>query len=124
MLMLWLIDCLAVNPICQTNVVKVSVGSGSVFSLISPLADCGPPTSVINAEIIEKVLNGTIFGAKVSYLCSNGYEMHGPRYSRCNTDGEWTTPPTCESMAKYLKVHPFVESSVFREKKSSFHMKI
>uniref|UniRef100_A0A1A7X820 Sushi, von Willebrand factor type A, EGF and pentraxin domain containing 1 n=2 Tax=Iconisemion striatum TaxID=60296 RepID=A0A1A7X820_9TELE len=62
--------------------------------VVSSMHSCGPPPSVKNAQ-----LQATGDLNNISYLCSAGLQLVGPKTLTCLTNGSWSTPlPTCETV--------------------------
>ena len=77
----------SVNPVCVCDPAKSRQQGQSCVPL-----GCGKPPTVSNSLTSGDSQN---FGARVSYTCQAGYTLQGPTTVVCQSDGTWSTPPSC-----------------------------
>ncbi|XP_067945460.1 sushi, von Willebrand factor type A, EGF and pentraxin domain-containing protein 1-like [Watersipora subatra] len=56
---------------------------------------CDDPPTIENAENFT-LLHGIEIGSRAIYACLPGYEMSGEPAIDCQTNQQWSTPPTCQ----------------------------
>ena len=57
--------------------------------------NCGDPGIVANAQ--RSFVSSTVVGATVTYTCNPGYQIQGSGQIICQSNGFWTTRPSCVS---------------------------
>ena len=62
---------------------------------ISPAMYCGEAPKVENGY--TKASTGVVYQGTVTYECFTGFGITGNPQITCNSDGSWSTPPTCQS---------------------------
>ena len=68
--------------------------------VIVEFTDCETPT-IANAEAAEAP-KGTTYGEVAILSCSTGYSLNGSTFVTCQTDGSWSTLPTCDIIGMHI----------------------
>ncbi|KAF4079075.1 hypothetical protein AMELA_G00188920 [Ameiurus melas] len=106
-----------------SNSIKCLNGVWSKQELTCRKKDCGHPNPFPNMGY--RILQGTLFGARVQPVCDRGYFLQGSSYRQCLVNG-WTGKPKClpvrcgdlpkiphsvivSNLTKYLKFKEVIE---------------
>ncbi|XP_026230206.1 uncharacterized protein LOC113171758 isoform X38 [Anabas testudineus] len=90
-----------------TSTGRGTQGGGGASSTISvPVDNCGRLPHVPNGDVGEQ---GQMF---LKYQCSSYYKHVGPETVTCNSDGTWSTLPTCEAAFCALDPARYPESNL------------
>ena len=82
---------------------------------------CGDAPRVGNGYVLKQSFqNGlSVAGSTASYSCFDGFTVQGNPVIRCQSDGTWTTAPTCGTAAAFCSGIPTVEDG--HEKSRTFN---
>ncbi|XP_075025547.1 beta-2-glycoprotein 1 isoform X1 [Calonectris borealis] len=61
---------------------------------------CPTPTGIENGFIEFAVRRTYHYNESVSFVCQSSYVLDGPKHSRCEKTGNWSTKPTCKGPCK------------------------
>ncbi|XP_026230180.1 uncharacterized protein LOC113171758 isoform X14 [Anabas testudineus] len=83
-----------------------SAGGGASSTISVSVDNCGRLPHVPNGDVVEQ---GQMF---LKYQCSSFYTRVGPEKVTCNSDGTWSTLPTCEAAFCALDPARYPESNL------------
>jgi Sushi repeat (SCR repeat) len=77
-----------VHPFVETRV----IGPFQQAIYVYWFSDCGSPTPLSGSSNN----NATTFNSTVTITCDSGYSINGKSVTTCQSDGTWTSLPTCD----------------------------
>lgn len=66
------------------------------FCFCTAVVTCPTPTGIENGFIEFAVRRMYHYNESVGFGCQPSYVLHGPKHSRCEKTGNWSTKPTCK----------------------------
>lgn len=68
------------------------------FCFCTAVVTCPTPTGIENGFIEFAVRRTYHYNESVSFGCQSSYVLDGPKHSRCEKTGNWSTKPTCKGI--------------------------